>query len=224
MPSAILPPLRSPGDVVGTLLPDVAAELGLTADVPVVAVGSHDTASAVVAAPLGDEPAAYISSGTWSLVGLELDQPVLTDAARAAALHQRGRRRRHDPVPQERRGAVGAVGLLRSWAEAEEPGTDLASLLRAAADAEPLRSVVDINDLRLLAPGTLDDDLPSRVAALAARPANRSPRRRSRSPAASSTALRSPTPARPARRHPGRLAVEVVHVVGGGTRNEPSPS
>ena len=221
VPSAILPPLRSPGDVVGTLLPDVAAEIGLTADVPVVAVGSHDTASAVVAAPLGDEPAAYISSGTWSLVGLELDQPVLTDAARAADFTNEG------GVDGTIRFLKNVMGLwvlsesLRSWAEAGEPDTDLASLLRAAADAEPLRSVVDINDARLLAPGTPGDDLPSRVAALAREAGE-------------------PVPATPVevtrcildslavayRRHV-RLAatlagrpVEVVHVVGGGTRNE----
>ena len=49
-----------------------------------IAVGSHDTASAVVGVPAGDEPFAYISSGTWSLVGLELDAPVLTeDGARS---------------------------------------------------------------------------------------------------------------------------------------------
>ena len=51
---------------------------------PVVAVGSHDTASAVVGVPAGDEPFAYISSGTWSLVGLELDAPVLSEDARLA--------------------------------------------------------------------------------------------------------------------------------------------
>ena len=84
LPVDILPGLVSPGDVVGTLLPDVASEVGLDADTPVIAVGSHDTASAVVGVPAGDEPFAYVSSGTWSLVGLELPEPVLTEAARQA--------------------------------------------------------------------------------------------------------------------------------------------
>ena len=55
-----------------------------------IAVGSHDTASAVVGVPAGDEPFAYISSGTWSLVGLELDAPVLTEDARLADFTNEG--------------------------------------------------------------------------------------------------------------------------------------
>ncbi len=53
LPSSVLPPLRDPGTVLGTLLPEVAATVGLATDVPVVLVGSHDTASAVVAVPAG---------------------------------------------------------------------------------------------------------------------------------------------------------------------------
>ena len=92
--------------------------------VPVIAVGSHDTASAVVAVPAADDSFAYISSGTWSLVGLELDSPVLTEEARAGRLHQRGRRRRHGALPQERHGSLGAV------ASACEPGPAAASRRR----------------------------------------------------------------------------------------------
>ncbi|MFD1045620.1 FGGY family carbohydrate kinase, partial [Kibdelosporangium lantanae] len=69
LPPELLPPLRQPGD-----------HSGHFGDVPVVAVGSHDTASAVFAVGSG----AYISCGTWSLVGLELDRPVLTEPARLA--------------------------------------------------------------------------------------------------------------------------------------------
>ena len=57
---------------------------------PVVTVGSHDTASAVVGVPLTDPDAAYISCGTWGLVGVELDRPVLTDEARAANFTNEG--------------------------------------------------------------------------------------------------------------------------------------
>jgi rhamnulokinase len=62
----------------------LAARTGLRAGTPVVAVGSHDTASAVVAVPAARDDFVYVSSGTWSLVGLELTAPVRTDAARAA--------------------------------------------------------------------------------------------------------------------------------------------
>nr|WP_238439279.1 FGGY family carbohydrate kinase [Frankia nepalensis] len=65
----ILPPLVTPGTVVGGLRPEVAEETGLAAGTPVTAVGSHDTASAVAGVPADGESWAYISCGTWSLVG-----------------------------------------------------------------------------------------------------------------------------------------------------------
>src|SRR5690606_13413490 len=82
IPTALLPPLVDPGAVIGRLRPEIAERIG--ADLPVVAVGSHDTASAVVAVPMQSPHAAYISCGTWGLVGVELTEPVLTDEAREA--------------------------------------------------------------------------------------------------------------------------------------------
>ncbi|MGL5912506.1 MAG: rhamnulokinase, partial [Phycicoccus sp.] len=84
IPADILPPVRQPGESVGSLLPEVCERSGSRPGTPVLLVGSHDTASAVVAAPMASECSAYVSAGTWSLVGLELDTPVLTEAARAA--------------------------------------------------------------------------------------------------------------------------------------------
>src|SRR6202044_1825549 len=85
----LFPPLRQPGDVIGPAKVAVGSEHGGLhgADgkaLPLVAVGSHDTASAVAAVPADGENFAYISSGTWSLVGMELDRPVVTEASRAA--------------------------------------------------------------------------------------------------------------------------------------------
>lgn len=77
-------PLRQPGDPAGVLRAGVLEETGLTGPVPVTAVGSHDTASAVAAVPATGERFAYICTGTWSLAGLELDAPVLTEESRAA--------------------------------------------------------------------------------------------------------------------------------------------
>src|SRR5206468_12116639 len=80
-----------PGSILGGLLPHVAEATALPRSTPVAAVASHDTASAVVAAPLEGGGAAFISSGTWSLVGIELDEPVLTPRARAVNLtNERG--------------------------------------------------------------------------------------------------------------------------------------
>ncbi|MEU4541290.1 rhamnulokinase family protein [Streptosporangium sp. NPDC023825] len=80
----VLPPIRRPGEVIGPLAPEVAGELGLSPDTRVIAVGSHDTASAVAAVPAESERFAYISCGTWSLVGVELDQPMISEEGRRA--------------------------------------------------------------------------------------------------------------------------------------------
>lgn len=163
LPTRILPPLRSPGDLVGRLLPDVATEVGLDADVPVIAVGSHDTASAVVGVPAADAPFAYVSSGTWSLVGLELPEPVLTEEARAADFTN------ETGIDGTTRFLKNVTGLwvlsecLRQWAEDSVADADLVTVLRDAAALPAGRAVIDINDHRLLSP----DDMPRRVVALA---------------------------------------------------------
>jgi rhamnulokinase len=78
IPSSMLLPLTQPGTVVGTLLPEIAEELGVD-QIPVVAVAGHDTAAAVTAVPAADKNFAYLSSGTWSLMGIETDKPILTE-------------------------------------------------------------------------------------------------------------------------------------------------
>ncbi|HWU22831.1 MAG TPA: rhamnulokinase family protein [Nocardioides sp.] len=214
LPAGILPPLRDPGSVLGTLLPAVAQELGVAGDVPVVAVGSHDTASAVVGVPAESQHFAYISSGTWSLVGLELDAPVLTEEARVADFTN------EIGVDGTVRFLKNVMGLwvlsecVRAW------DADLAPLLAAAAEAEPLRTVVDINDPRLLAPSTPADPMPARIAALAR--AHGEPVPSSNAEIArcvlDSLALAYRRHVRGAARLAG-VPVEVVHVVGGGSQN-----
>lgn len=72
-----LPDIILPGNKVGMLLPDIAEECKIDA-IPIFAVASHDTASAIVAVPAKDKNFAYISSGTWSLMGIEVDEPIIT--------------------------------------------------------------------------------------------------------------------------------------------------
>jgi rhamnulokinase len=79
LPSGLFAPTVSPGTELGPVLPEVAEEIG--AEPPVFAVASHDTASAVVAVPAKADDFAYISSGTWSLVGVETRSPVVTQEA-----------------------------------------------------------------------------------------------------------------------------------------------
>ena len=87
---SLLAPLRAPGEVVGNVLPAIRHETGLNPEVLVTAVGSHDTASAVVAVPTETTNFAYVACGTWSLVGVELDEPVLTVESRAANFTNEG--------------------------------------------------------------------------------------------------------------------------------------
>ncbi|TYL49825.1 rhamnulokinase [Nocardioides sp. BGMRC 2183] len=221
LPWSILPTLRDPGSRLGPLLPDVAREVGVDPEreVPVIAVGSHDTASAVVGVPATTDRFAYISSGTWSLVGLELDKPVVTEAARAADFTNEG------GVDGTIRFLKNVMGLwvlsesLRAWAD-RRLDVDLQRLLAAAADFEPLRSVIDINDPRLLAPGTASDPMPERVVALAVEAGGPEPA----SPVAITRCILDSL-AVAYRRHLRTAAElsgvspEVVHIVGGGSQN-----
>jgi rhamnulokinase len=217
----LLPSLRDPGERVGWVTPEVSAELELGAPVPVIAVGSHDTASAVVGVPAEGESFAYISSGTWSLVGLELEHPVLTEAARTADFTN------ETGVDGTIRFLKNVMGLwvlsecLRAWRAQGEADADLATVLAGAAKAPGLRSVVDINAPVLLHPGTPADPMPQRVAELARRagePVPEHPMALARC-VIDSLALAYRRHVRAAAELAG-TTVEVVHVVGGGSQNE----
>jgi rhamnulokinase len=79
IPTHVLPTITSSGTILGDLKPTLMVEVGLKARVPVIAAGSHDTASAVAAIPGLDDSSVYISSGTWSLMGVELLEPIIND-------------------------------------------------------------------------------------------------------------------------------------------------
>ncbi|MEV7797267.1 FGGY-family carbohydrate kinase [Streptomyces sp. NPDC087512] len=154
----LLPPLRRPGDPAGTLLPHVADHTGLDAATPVVTVASHDTASAVAAVPATEPHFAYISCGTWSLAGLELDAPVLTEASRAANFtNELG----VDGTVRYLRNIMG-MWLLeecrRTW-DAQGLPTHIPELLAEAARCRAFGAVVDPDDPEFLAPG----DMPERI-------------------------------------------------------------
>ncbi|MCP2329496.1 rhamnulokinase [Hamadaea flava] len=210
LPAGLLPPIRDPGGLIGPVRPEAARDIGYTA--PVTAVGSHDTASAVVGVPAEGENFAYISCGTWSLVGVELPAPVLTaDSRRANFTNEAG----VDGTVRYLRNVMGLWLLqesLRAWGD-----PDLGDLLRQAAGVPGLRAVVDAEDAVFLPPG----DMPSRIAEQCVRLGQRPPE----SPAETvrcildSLALAHRAAVLDAQRLSGR-AVDVVHVVGGGARNE----
>lgn len=208
---ALFAELCDPGEPVGTLLPTVRAATGLAVGTPVVAVGSHDTASAVVGVPAEGERFGYISSGTWSLVGVELDRPVRTEASRRANFsNELG----VDGTVRYLRNVMGLWLLqecLRGWGDPE-----LDPLLRAAAEVPAFRAVIDVDDPAFLPPG----DLPARIAAACRRSDQPAPRDRAETVRCvlDGLALAYRHTLAQAQDLSGR-AVDVLHVVGGGARN-----
>ncbi|MEV7083095.1 rhamnulokinase family protein [Streptomyces sp. NPDC093516] len=204
-------PLRRPGDPAGVLRPEVLEETGLAGPVPVTAVGSHDTASAVAAVPATGERFAYICTGTWSLAGLELDAPVLTEESRAANFtNELGL----DGTVRYLRNIMGLWLLqecVRAWGD-----PDLGGLLREASEAEPLRSVVDAGDAAFLAPGRMPERIAEACRA-SGQPVPTTPGEVTRC-ILDSLALAHRKAVRDAQRLAGH-PVDVVHIVGGGTRN-----
>ncbi|WP_320780460.1 rhamnulokinase family protein [Streptomyces sp. CRN 30] len=211
----LFPPLRRPGDPAGVLLPRVLEETGLTGPVPVTTVGSHDTASAVAAVPATPatgERFAYICTGTWSLAGLELDAPVLTEASRAANFtNELGL----DGTVRYLRNIMGLWLLQECVREWGDP--DLGELLREAEGVPALRCVVDAGDAAFLAPGRM----PERIAEAcreSGQPVPGTPAETTRC-ILDSLALahrRAVAEAQELADHP----VDVVHIVGGGSHNE----
>ncbi|WP_443059786.1 rhamnulokinase [Streptomyces sp. NBC_00467] len=212
---SLFPPLRAPGDTAGTLRPEVLAETGLTGPVPVIVVGSHDTASAVLGVPADGEDFAYVATGTWSLAGVELPAPVLGEASRRANFtNELG----VDGTVRYLRNIMGLWLLqecLRSW-ETQGRAQDLPALLDAAAAAVPLRSVVDASDPAFIAPG----DMPRRIADACLRTGQPEPRTEAETVRCvlDSLALAHRQAVEDAVRLSGR-SVSRVHIVGGGMRN-----
>jgi rhamnulokinase len=154
LPERLFGALVEPGTALGPALGH--HELGAPA---VCAVASHDTASAYVAAPVAGEDAAILSSGTWSLLGLELPAPVLTDAARAANLtNERG----VDGTTRLLKNVMG-MWLLeecrRAW-ERQGEALPYSELERLAGEEGAEVALFDPDDERFLTPG----DMPARIA------------------------------------------------------------
>jgi rhamnulokinase len=147
-----LAPIVRAGERIGPICAAVRAQTGLAAGVELTAVGSHDTASAVVGVPAAGPGFAYISCGTWGLVGVELTAPVLTAQSRAANFtNERG----IDGSIRYLRNVMGLWLLqesLRHWALAGA-APDLTGLLTAAAALPPGGPLIDVDAPQFLPPG-----------------------------------------------------------------------
>jgi rhamnulokinase len=212
----LFPPVRHPGEPAGTLLPYVAEQTGLPSGTPVTTVASHDTASAVVAVPATRPDFAYISCGTWSLAGLELDAPVITDASEAANFtNERG----IDGSFRFLRNIMGMWLLsetLRTWSARGLPA-DLSPLLAAAARSRPFAALIDPDAREFLPAG----DMPGRIAGYCARTGQQAPADQGAVVRCilESLALAHRRVLRTAAELAGR-DIAVVHLVGGGSRND----
>jgi rhamnulokinase len=213
LPSRIPAPIVQPATELGPLLPEVVEEVG--AGPPVFAVASHDTASAVVAVPAEGEDFAYISSGTWSLVGVETPEPVVTQEAMEANFTNEGGFGGSTRLLKNVMGLWILQECRRQWAR-EGHEYSYEELARLAEDAPPAGPLVDPDHPAFLAPG----DMASRIRRFCEETEQRPPEE----PAAvarcvfESLALKYRHAIEQAESLAGR-AIETISVVGGGSQN-----
>ena len=159
-PASIFPQLVQPGTVLGPLLAEVAAETGLH-DVQVVATCSHDTGAAVAAVPTENKDDwAYLSSGTWSLLGMELPGPLISENIRE---HNFTNEAGYGGTTRFLKNIVGLWILQESRREWVRRGLELdyAALTREAQGAQAFRSLINPRAERFMKPG----DMPQKIVA-----------------------------------------------------------
>jgi rhamnulokinase len=154
IPDRILPRVVTPGTVLSQVGGDVIEACGFAQGFPVVAVGSHDTASAVASIPGLDEESAFVSSGTWSLMGVELDDPVMSERARALGFTNEGGCAGKTLLMRNITGLWILQECMRQWNK-EGRGCGWEELIAAARAATAFRSVILPNAAEFGAPGNM---------------------------------------------------------------------
>jgi len=215
IPTHILPEIVPAGTILGTLTKDVADETGAGA-LPVIAPGTHDTASAVAAVPAGGGSWCYVSSGSWSLMGVELDAPVINEKSLKYNYTNEG------AVGGKIRFLKNIMGMLlvqecrKHWQKQghDHSYTELTSM---AARSEGLRSLVNPNDAAFFSIG----DFPTKIEAFCKRTKQPIPGTRGEFVRAclDSLALMYRYTLEGLEDVLGRR-IDVIHIVGGGTQNE----
>ncbi len=157
LPRQILQPLVQPGTKVGQISDAICQELGIQA-IPVMAVGEHDTASAVAAVPATQPDFVYISSGTWSLMGIESKTPVINDQAYEFQFTNEGGYGRTIRFLKNIMGLWLIQESRRQWIR-EGADVTFADMEREALACQPFQSLVNPDDPRLGVPG----DMPGRI-------------------------------------------------------------
>jgi rhamnulokinase len=214
VPMDIMQDVVNPGTILGTLTEDVGKETGLPA-VQVTAVASHDTASAIAAIPAEDDSFAYISSGTWSLMGIESRVPIISSKSLEFNFSNEG------GVESTYRILKNIMGLWllqecrRSWSEG---GTDFshAALLSSALSLKPFKTLIDPDHPSLLNPQTMPEALSS-LAARAGEPRMNNPGEFARC-IFESLAFRYRQTLEELKQISDR-EIERIHIIGGGSQN-----
>jgi rhamnulokinase len=209
-PRGMFPELVDAGAVIGEVEPRVAFEIGAFGPIQVTAVGSHDTASAVVAVPATTPDFAYISCGTWGLVGVELEAPVLTEASRLANFTNEG------GVDGRVRYLKNVMGLWLLTECVKQWDADLTELLAQAAAVTDAVPLLDPDDPRFASPG----EMPAKVISWFHDRGMRAPEGRAATVRSilGSLAEAYARTVRQAAELSGQR-VDVVHIVGGGSQN-----
>lgn len=217
VPPRILPELVEPGTVRGKIRRDVAGETGAPAALRIVATASHDTQSAIAAVPAEGRDWAYLSSGTWSLLGTEEDRPILTDAAREAQFTNEGGFEGKISFLTNLQGLWVLQQLRAAWTPPGGRPPEYAALVREAERARPFGPLLRLDWPPLARPGRM----PEKIAAFCRATGQEPPKTRGEFVrcALESLALAyriatdrlGEVRGRPVRR---------LHIVGGGSRNK----
>jgi rhamnulokinase len=159
LPERIFPPIVAAGTQLGTLLPSIQEETGI-GELPVCATCSHDTGAAVAAVPAEGKGWSYLSSGTWSLIGVETPKPTINEAARG---HNFTNEAGYGGTTRLLKNIVGLWLLQESRRDWIRQGQVISydELDRRAEQSEPFRSLINPNDPSFLKP----DDMPAKIAA-----------------------------------------------------------
>ncbi|HPW18146.1 MAG TPA: rhamnulokinase family protein [Candidatus Aminicenantes bacterium] len=210
----LLRDIVDPGTVLAPLSAETAASTGLR-DVPVVATAGHDTAAAVAAVPAEGGDWAYISSGTWSLVGVETDDPVITPLSLAANFTNEAGVGGTVRFLKNVTGLWLVQGCRKAWSA--EGAASYEELARAAAEAPPFAALVDPDEPSFLNP----PDMPGAIAAYLRRTGQPSPGSRASLVRSlyESLALKYRSVIDELVRTLGR-PIRRIHIIGGGSRNE----
>lgn len=150
IPRGILQDIIMPGTVVGQLRADVAEEVGLN-QVPIIAVGGHDTASAVCASPLTSRNSAYLSCGTWSLLGIESNEPIINDQSFEHNFTNEGGVEGKIRFLKNITGLWILQQLKKKWSE-DFPDLSYPDIIEAAKKATRRDFIIDPNDERFNVP------------------------------------------------------------------------